>query len=282
MSMKSFIREHLLTVFPVEQADVLATVVVDTQQALASKDDIHDLRSAITGLAEAQQRTESKVGELAEAQQRTEAKVGELAEAQQRTEARVGELAEAQQRTEAEVSSLADTLKATQKLVGDLAVSQQFMGSRIDNLAELHQKMMIRVDRADGRALEWSLQTRLPAFAGRWIKRCRVLPIQELVESLEPLVSTGVYTEADLDQLSYTDIVASGVLDGEKVYIVGEVSCTGDREDIERAAGRAALLSKAGTRALPFIACDTISSKTVEQAKSAGVRILLGSRLLPA
>jgi hypothetical protein len=180
------------------------------------------------------------------------------------------------------VGELADALTGTQKLVGELVASHKLLCAQGESLAEAQGKMLIRVDRADGRALEWSLQTRLPAYAGRWIKRCRVLQIQEVVESLEPLVASGVYTEADLDQLSYTDIVASGVLDGEKVYIVGEVSCTGDREDIERAAGRAALLSKAGTRALPFIACDTISSTTVEQAKSAGVRILLGSRLLPA
>ncbi len=296
MSMKTFVREHLLTVFPVEQADVLATVVIDAQNALATKDDVHDLRTAITRLAEAQQRTESKVGELAEAQQRTEAKVGELAEAQQRTEAKVGELAEAQQRTEAKVGELAeaqqrteakvgelaDSLNATQKLVGDLAVSQQFMGSQVETLTELHQKMVIRVDRADGRSLEWTLQTRLPAYVGRWIRRCRVLEIQEVVESLEALVTTGVYTEADLDNLSQTDVVASGMLNGEQVYLVGEVSCTGDREDVERAALRAALLAKAGTPALPFIACDSISSKTLEQAKDAGVRILLGGRLLAA
>jgi hypothetical protein len=253
MTMKWFVREQLLTVFPVDQADVLAAVVVEAQDGFATKADVQELRGVM----------------------------GELAEAQQRTEARVGELAEAQQRTETKVGELADALKATQTLVGDLAVSQQFMGSQVATLNELHQKMLSRVERADGRSLEWTLQTRLPAYVGRWIRHCRVLEIQEVVESLEPLVETGVYTEIDLDNLSDADVVASGMLDGEQVYLVGEVSCTGDREDVERAARRAALLTKAGKQALPFIACDSISSKTLEQAKDAGVRILLGGRLLP-
>jgi len=65
------------------------------------------LDAAITGLTEAQTRTETRVGDLAGAQARTELRVEELAGAQARTELRVGELAGAQARTELRVGELA-------------------------------------------------------------------------------------------------------------------------------------------------------------------------------
>ena len=92
------------------------------------------LETALAELAEAQRRTDERVGrletalaELAEAQRRTEQKVEELAEAQRRTDERVGrletalaELAEAQRRTEQKVDELAEAQKRTASQLGRL------------------------------------------------------------------------------------------------------------------------------------------------------------------
>lgn len=66
------------------------------------REDFSELKAVVSDLAQAQQRTETRVEELAEAQQRTEARIEELAEAQQRTEARM----------EAGFSSLQDQIAA--------------------------------------------------------------------------------------------------------------------------------------------------------------------------
>jgi len=96
-------------------ATLIGRVYADLYDTV-TKAEFRELRGTVAELAEAQKRTEIKVGELAEAQKRTEARVGELAasqrelaEAQKRTEARVEELAEAQKRTEARVEELASS-----------------------------------------------------------------------------------------------------------------------------------------------------------------------------
>jgi hypothetical protein len=61
--------------------------------------------------------------ELAEAQKRTEVRMGELVEAQKRTEVRMEELAEAQKRTEEEVRKLAIGLHDTRVHLGGLSRS---------------------------------------------------------------------------------------------------------------------------------------------------------------
>jgi peptidoglycan hydrolase CwlO-like protein len=69
-------------------------------------------------LADAQERTESRVAELAEgqasltaAQARTEAKVAELTQAQARTEVRLAELSAAQTQTQTELAELTKVVR---------------------------------------------------------------------------------------------------------------------------------------------------------------------------
>ena len=127
-------REELMAelqrTFDPQVAEVLLGVlehVVAQAQTSIPREDFSELKQIVAALAdaqqhtaEAQQRTEKRVGSLeaamerlAEAQQRTEERVGRLeaamerlAEAQQRTEAQVGELAKAQQRTERRLEQL--------------------------------------------------------------------------------------------------------------------------------------------------------------------------------
>jgi hypothetical protein len=135
------IRTRLLEVFPERQADVLAHVVVESHDDLATQADLHkltgvvaDLANVVTDLAESQK-------ELAEAQKRTEVHVEELAEAQKRTEDRVEELAEAQRGTELAVADLA-------KQVGGLANSlggslEDFACDLVPEILEKHWRLEV-------------------------------------------------------------------------------------------------------------------------------------------
>ena len=204
------IRDELVKVFTVPQSEVLAQCVVRAHDALATRSDVHDLRAAMTALAEQQKLTS------------------------------------------AEVRDLADTVRT------------------------LH----IRTDKTAGWALEWVVGNRLPAYVGRQIKRCRVVGPMDVIESLEGRPAIRELSDEDLDQLRRADLIATGVIDDEKIYLVGEVSFTADNDDVLRAARRAAVLRKVGERAQPFVACDAIAPISAELARREGVWIIVEGRLL--
>jgi hypothetical protein len=204
------IRDELVKVFTVPQSEVLAQCVVRAHDALATRSDVHDLRVAMTALAEQQKLTS------------------------------------------AEVRDLADTVRT------------------------LH----IRTDKTAGWALEWVVGNRLPAYVGRQIKRCRVVGPMDVIESLENRPAIRELSDEDLDQLRRADLIATGVIDDEKIYLVGEVSFTADNDDVLRAARRAAVLRKIGERAQPFVACDAITPISAELARREGVWIIVEGRLL--
>lgn len=173
----------------------------------------------------------------------------------------VRELAEARKRTEARVEELTDAQKQTEVTVLDLIRTQQ--------------KMLIRLDRNDGRTFELLLTRHLPAYVGREFRRCRVIETAELVDSLE-----GRLPDAELDDLSRSDVIASA-RDGERqVHLVVEVSCTADADGIDRASRRAATLSRAGLAAIGIVACEAMDIRLLAHAARAGVRVLLDGRFV--
>jgi chromosome segregation ATPase len=153
------IHSKLLTVFPPEQAEVLAQVIHEAYTDLVKTSDFNELKEIVRDLslkmgelAEAQKRTEQRLEELAEAQRETQKEVGrldralqELAEAQRRTEQRLEELAEAQKRTEQRLEELAEAQRETQKEVGrldralqELAEAQRRTEEALQELASEH------------------------------------------------------------------------------------------------------------------------------------------------
>jgi len=225
------IRDELVKVFTVPQAEVLARCVVTAHDALATRSDVHDLRVAMTALAEQQKLTSASLSDLSHT---------------------VSDLAEQQKLTSAEVRDLADTVRT------------------------LH----IRTDKTAGWALEWVVGNRLPAYVGRHIKRCRVVGPMDVIESLEDRPAIRELSAEDLDQLRRADLIATGTINGDTIYLVGEVSFTADNDDVLRAARRAAVLRKVGERAQPFVACDAIAPISAELARREGVWIIVEGRLM--
>jgi len=87
------VTRRLSTVFNQRQAQVLAEVVTEAYSDLVKTGDFNELKAIVKDLAEAQQRTETRMEELAAAQQRTETRMEELSAAQQETAYQVGILA---------------------------------------------------------------------------------------------------------------------------------------------------------------------------------------------
>jgi predicted nucleic acid-binding Zn-ribbon protein len=132
----------------VSRLDTAITRLADAQVRTEAK--LGQLADGQLQLAKAQSRTEQQVKSLAEAQTRTEAKLAELAdgqsrlaEAQSRTEAKLAELAdgqsqlaEAQSRTEQQVKSLAEAQSRTEQQVKSLAEAQSRTEQQVKSLAE--------------------------------------------------------------------------------------------------------------------------------------------------
>jgi hypothetical protein len=267
------IRDELVKVFTVPQAEVLARCVVTAHDALATRSDVHDLRVAMTALAEQQKLTSAEVHDLAEQQKLTSVSLHDLAEQQKLTSASLRELEEQQKLTSASVRDLAEQQKLTSAEVRDLSHT-------VADLADTVRTLHIRTDKTAGWALEWVVGNRLPAYVGRQIKRCRVVGPMDVIESLEDRPAMREVSDEDLDQLRRADLIATGTIDGDTIYLVGEVSFTADNDDVLRAARRAAVLRKVGERSQPFVACDAIAPISAELARREGVWIIVEGRLL--
>jgi hypothetical protein len=192
---------------------------------------------------------------LAEAQRRTEERVEALAEAQRRTEERVEALAEAQRRTEEQVRELAETVRGLAHDVADLK------GFGLETRYLLH---------ADG-------------LLGPIARGIRVLDGPAKEEILGPAVEDGKLSPEEAVDVRRADVIAVGTREGSVVHLVVEVSWAIGQEDVERARDRAALLERAGVRALPVVAGRVMHPAVEEVARAGGVwRVLDGSVRAPA
>jgi outer membrane murein-binding lipoprotein Lpp len=267
-------------------------------------DEFERLPRIVEELAEAQRRTEARVGELVEAQQRTEARVDtlaerierltegqerlgarveELAEAQRRTEARVEELAEAQRRTEARVDTLAERIERLAEGQERLGAQLAQLTARVDALVTALeaversiQRTNQRLDGEVGYLYEMRFERRAPGLFGRWMRRPRVVTLSEL-ELLDRAEDEGKLSEKDLEELRALDLIVEGRDrgDGEQatLLLAVEVSRTIEANDIERALARARLLERAGYRAKPAVGGREIDDRVRLLADASGVLV---------
>ncbi|MBL7193961.1 MAG: hypothetical protein ISS73_08400 [Pirellulales bacterium] len=210
------IRTRLLEVFPEQQADVLAHVVIEAHEDLVTQADLHKLTGVVSDLgnfvsdlgnvasdllesqgelADAQKRTDGHLVELADAQKRTDGHLAELAASQKRTELRVEELAESQ-------GELADAQKRTEFALADLA-------KQVGGLAN-------------------SLGGSLEDFA------CDLVP--EILEKHWRLeVTSAEPEEIDAGRGHHEiDLVVRGTIDGRHVMVVCEVKSSVTSKEVTR------------------------------------------------
>ena len=233
-------------------------------QRVVLTDRLLALPDSFAELAQAELRTEARLGELAQAQQRTEARLDELAQAQVRTEARLDELAQAQVRTEARLDELAQAQVRTEARLEQVAQGLQALTEQVSVMAT-------RLDGVVGWVTERRYVEKAAAYFGRIASRIHVLTDAELNDLLEDAVTSGALSAALAHELRLADAVIRGRRDGVDVLLVLEASSVIDSEDVRRARERAELLARTGRVTLPIVACGRITRDAARDARTGGV-----------
>ena len=248
---------------------------VDLRQ-LVMTDELLGLPGVVRELAEAQQRTEVRIGDLVEAQRRTETRIEALAEAQKRTETRIEELAEAQKRTE-------ERLQRLEAAVHELTTTVRNTVDVLQRIEEQEARTLIEIGKLRGFRLEQKYIQRAPAYFGELIKRVRRVLPDGPDAATEDAWRTKL-TRVEFVDLYRADAVISGILvepptpEKTQVMLALEISATIDVGDIERAVRRAGHLRKAGHLAIPVVAGESLTQGANELAKRNSVAIMLDGR----
>jgi TolA-binding protein len=178
--------------------------------------------------------------------------VRELAQAQQRTEQRVEELAQAQQRTEQRLTRL-------EELLQQLIETQRHFEQRLARLEQRMDKLLYH--------------QKAPSYFGRWLRRVKVLDANDVLDAVEERLS-----ESQIQELLLADLFVRGRArqrpDGPPIWLAIEISAVVDREDVNRAVARAALLRAAGLPALPVVAGESTTEGADAEAAAQCVAIL--------
>ena len=215
------IYSDLVDEFPREMREPMFRLIdrlVEDLSDSPTRADFHRLESLvemqgenILALAQAQARTEQKLGSLAQ-------RVEELAQAQARTEQRLGslaqrveELAQAQVRTEQRLGSLAQQ-------VGELAQAQARTELRVQDV----QKRMGSMSHNMGYRLENEAIWLLPLLLG---KDHSIKVLGDLRRDFVPL-SDGKFVEAN--------IIGEGIKEGNHVTILGEAKTQLKKRDVDK------------------------------------------------
>jgi hypothetical protein len=223
------------------------------------------------------QRTDERFAELAEAQRRNEQRFAELTEAirqltlrfeeaQQRNEQRFAELAEAQRRNEQRFAELTEAIR---QLTLRFEEAQQRNEQRFAELAEAIRQLALRFDeyrqRTDaqiadmrGKLLEIEYRNKAGAIFGSRLRRPQVIDAGVLWELLRERLD-----ESEIRKIVTADLIVRGQLfppqNERELWLIVEISSVIDRNDVARAASRAALLRKAGLLALPVAAGQRVT-----------------------
>ncbi|MCL4829250.1 MAG: hypothetical protein KJZ95_17930 [Caldilinea sp.] len=209
------------------------------------------------------------VRELADAQRRTEARVEELAESMRG-------LAEAQRRTEESLQALEQQVKELRQAIDDLK-------EIVNKLIESQSEMKIQMNDFRGFRLEMRYAQHASGYFGHWVRRARSVLPGNIDPDLEDALEAHL-TSDELIDLLHADVLVSGLLrkpvDGMRpeIWLLVEVSAVIDRNDIERAMRRAALMKKAGFRCVPVVAGDSVTRGATELLRDAPVALMLNGR----
>ncbi|MCX7689159.1 MAG: hypothetical protein N2045_14500, partial [Fimbriimonadales bacterium] len=125
-----------------------------------------------------------------------------------------------------------------------------------------------------GDMLEMQYRQRAFSFFGKIVSRVKVVDLQEVWDRLNEHLS-----EEQLDNLLELDLLLAGRLKAawaarigvDEVWLAVEVSAVVDRQDVERAWERAALLRRAGLQALAVAAGHRWTEGAEKEAERKGV-----------
>jgi hypothetical protein len=199
--------------------------------------------------------TERSFQRVAEAQARTDEHLTRLSTRVEKLTERVEGLTEAQARTDAQLAVLSKRMEEMTEQMGKL---MRTVGVIIDDVGELK-----------GRNLEADYRTKGHAYFSRLVRRPHVLSSDELVELVESARDQRMLSADQAQEVYDADVIVRGKrsTDGTEVYLVVEVSWGVGPHDVERAAERAALLSRIGAVTIPVVAGKKITTPAARLAQ---------------
>src|SRR5438128_2595374 len=114
------------------------------------------------------------------------------------------------------------------------------------------------------------------------MRRLHKLSSEELAMIVDDAIDAGQITAREGDDLITADIVVRGrrTVDQGDVYLVVAVSWGVGKDDVERAARRAAILAKLGTPALAAVAGEFVTADAAELARTEGVWQVMDGRVI--
>lgn len=214
------IQKRLETVFTESQTQVLCGVIWDSYNTLVKASDLSELKAVVQKLAEAQQRTDERMGELTEAQRR-------MAAAQEHADQRMAELTEAQRRTEQRMEELAAAQQRTDERMGELTEAQRRTDERMVEMTEeiRHLARGLSETRRDvggiahsvGYALENEAYRMLPGFLQR----------------VHGITLTERFIRTEIGGVE-VNLFGHGMQNGQPITLVGEVKTRLDDRRRER------------------------------------------------
>src|SRR6266568_5759610 len=124
-----------------------------------------------------------------------------------------------------------------------------------------------------GMSLERQYADHAPSYFRPIMRRLHKLSSEELAVIVDDAIDAGQITAREGDDLVAADIVVRGrpTASQSDVYLVVEVSWGVGKDDVERAARRAAILAKLGTPALAAVAGEFVTADAAELARTEGV-----------
>ena len=211
------------------------------------------LEGGFAGLKEGQARLEGDFAGPKEGQARLEGGFAGLKEGQARLEGGFAGLKEGQARLEATQTRMSGQL--------GILVGSNFEG-RASRLAPRHVRRILGISRTE---VVYSFEGNKTA---------------EFNGLLDSAVEAGAITEDEADELRLTDLVLAGQdqqgQQGQRTYVVLEVSVTAQQQDADRALDRAGILEKAtGLRALPAVMAATGDEDALRPIDFRGVPLLV-------
>ena len=226
---------------------------------------------------EAQRSNDERFAKLAEFQRRTDERFAELAEAIRQLTLR---FEEAQRRND---ERFEEAQRSNDERFAELAEFQRRTDERFAELAEAIRQLTLRFEEAQqrndnqfadirGKLLEIEYRNKIGAIFGGRLRKPRVVDAGDVWDMLRDQLG-----EAEIRRIVAADLIVRGGLlraQGEgELWLVVEVSSVIDRNDVARAAERAALLRKAGLMVVPVVAGQRLTQGAVTLAEEFGVAI---------
>jgi len=187
-----------------------------TKIITVGRNDFNELKAVVKRIADAQERTEQKIGSLTSAQEKTERRLEALTSAQEKTERRLETIAIAQEKMEGRLEALTISQQR-------LAEAQERTERSLNDLIKDHKsvkKQLGGLSMDVGYGIEDRMIPHLPAF----VKKEFGVALTR-VDRRNVIYPTGKYDEVNL--------YGEGSRDGQDVFVIGEAKAQPGKKDFD-------------------------------------------------